>query len=328
MNRFNRRDVVRMAAALAGSTVLGARAQAPAYPTKPVRMVVPAAAGGATSIVARIFAEKLQVAMGQPFVMDYRGGGAGLIGVNAVAKAPKDGYTLLMTYGGPVGSGLALFKSMPFDPFRDLAPIARVSEVQLVLTTSPKWQGRSLRELVAYAKANPGKLSAAINSYGSMGHLLTEQFRLENNISLTLVPYKGSSQALQDLVAGVVDICIDPIPSMQALIKADYVHAVAVAAPRRSEMLPDVPSFAELGMPGMVATTWYAFYAPAGTPKPIIDALAAESEKILARPEVKEQMVKAGAVVNFAPPAQLASFMREEADKWGRVARTAGMQPE
>lgn len=329
MNHIRRREILGVAGALAlGSTLSRAQAQDSGYPNKGIRMVVPAAAGGATSIIARIVADRLATSLGQPFIMDYRGGGGGLIGVDAVAKAPKDGYTLLMTYGGPVGSGLALFKSMPFDPFRDLAPIARVAEVQLVMVASNKMQAGSVKDIIDYAKANPDKLSAAINSYGSMGHLLTEQFRLENNIKINSIPYKGSSQALADLVSGEVNICFDPIPSMQALIKGGRLKAMAVAGPRRSEMLPDVPTFSELGMPAMQATTWYALYAPAGTPKPIIDKLNAETEKILAMPEVKEQMVKAGAAVNYAPAAQLATFMRQEAEKWGRVAKTAGMQPE
>lgn len=329
MKTFSRRTAIRMvASAIGSSAILGGSVRATSYPSKSVRVVIPAAAGGATSIMARILTDHLQAAMGEPFVADYKGGGAGLIGVDAVAKAPHDGYTLLLTYGGPVGSGLALFKSMPFDPFRDLTPIARVAEVQLVLVTSPNFKGYSLSRLIEYARSNPDKLTAAINSYGSMGHLLTEQFRLDNNIKITPIPYKGSSQALPDLAGGSVDICIDPIPSMQGLIKGGRVFPIAVSGSKRSELLPDVPTFTELGVPNMLATTWYALYAPAGTSQEIVQALATETEKILANADVKDLMVKAGGVVNFAPPAQLAAFMREEADKWGRIAKTAGMQPE
>ena len=329
MNSIGRRQLLGTAGSLVlGSALPSAFAQDTNYPNRAVKVVVPAAAGGATSIIGRIFAERLATQLGQPLVMDYRGGGGGLIGVDAVVKAPKDGYTLLVTYGGPVGSGLALYKSMPFDPFKDLTPIARVAEVQLVMVASHRMQAKSVKDIVDYARANPGKLSVAINSYGSMGHLLTEQFRLENNITINPIPYKGSSQALPDLVSGVVDVCFDPIPSMQTLIKGGRVKALAVAAPARSEMLPDIPTFAEQGMPRMLATTWYAFYAPAGTPKSIIDRLGAETEKVLAMPDIKEQLVKAGAIVNYAPAAVLAQFMQQEADKWGKVAKSAGMQPE
>jgi tripartite-type tricarboxylate transporter receptor subunit TctC len=322
------RSSVRILGTLLAAAIVALPAAAQTYPTKSVRIVVPASPGGSNSIIARILGERLQAVLGQTFFIDNKGGAGGLIGVDAVAKAPPDGHTLLLTFGGPIATGLALFKTVPFDAARDLAPIARVADVPLVLVASPQFPAQTVKEVVAYAKANPGRLRASINSNGSMGHLLTEQFRLDNKIQINSIPYKGTGQAMTDLLGGQIDIAVDTVPALAALIKAGKLRPLAMATATRSEVLPEVPTFTELGMPGMEVTTWFALLAPAGTPKPIIDRLALETARILASPDVKETMAKQGIVPHFAPPQEIATYMRDETAKWAKIISDAGMTAE
>jgi len=314
--------------ALLAAALLAAAVQAQPYPSKPVRLVVPASPGGANTILARIMADRLQAALGQPFLVDNRGGAGGTIGAAAVAKAAPDGYTLLLTYGGPVSTGLGLLKNVPYDAAREFAPISLVAEVPLILVASPAFGPRTVNDIVAHARANPGTVTAYISTYGSMGHLLTEQFRLVTKLNLNTIPYKGSGPALVDLFAGQINIAFDTVPITLPHIRSGRLRAVAIATAARSDLLPDVPTFTELGMAGMEVTAWFALLAPAGTPREIVDRLGEESARILQTAEVRELVAKQGAVARFSTPQETTVFIRQEAEKWGRVIREAGLKAE
>ncbi|MFM9981193.1 MAG: Bug family tripartite tricarboxylate transporter substrate binding protein [Burkholderiales bacterium] len=300
----------------------------PAYPSKPVRIVVPSAPGGANSIFARIVADRLQAALGQPFLVDNRGGAGGLIGTDIVAKSAPDGYTLLLTYGGPISTGLALFKSVPYDAARDFTPITRIADVPIILVSSPAFGPKTVKDLIAHAHANPGRVTASINSIGAMGHLMTEQFILVTKSDLNKIPYKGSGPALVDLFGGQINITFDTLPITLPHIKAGRLHPHAIATATRSEQVPDVPTFTELGMPALEVTTWFALVAPTGTPKPIIDRLQMETAKILQSGDVKELLAKQGAIARTSTPLELAQFMRQESEKWSKIIKDAGIQAE
>ena len=305
-----------------------AASHAQSYPSKPVRLVVPASAGGANTILARIVADRLQASLGQPFLVDNRGGAGGTIGANAVAKAAPDGYTLLLTYGGPISTGLGLLKNVPYDAARDFAPISRIADVQLIMVSSATFAPPNVKDVVAYANANPGIVTAYISTYGSMGHLLTEQFRLVTKVNINTIPYKGSGPALVDLFGGQINIAFDTVPITLPHIRSGRLRALAIATAARSELLPDVPTFTELGLEGMEVTAWFALLAPAGTPAEIVDRLSQECAQILKSSEVRDLVAKQGAVAAASTPRELGAFMRREAEKWGRIIREAGLKPE
>lgn len=322
------RTLVRAAALAIAVACLAVGAHAQTYPAKPVRIVVPSVPGGANTILARIMADRFQASLGQPFLVDNRGGAGGLIGVDAVAKAAADGYTLLLTYGGPVATGLSLFKSLPYDASRDLAPISRIADVPLLMVSYPGFGPQTVNDVIAYAKANPGKINASINSYGAMGHLLTEQFRLVTKVDISTIPYKGSGPALLDLFAGTIQIAVDTLPITLPHIRSGRLRPLAIATAARSELLPQVSTFTELGLEGMEVTAWFALLAPAGTPKDIVERLSEESARILRSGEVKELVARQGAVPGSSTPQELGAFMRRETEKWARIIREAGLKPE
>ena len=327
--RADMKTILRACSALVIAIVCASVACAqPAYPSKPVRIVVPAAPGGANSILARIVGVRLQGVLGQPFLVDNRGGAGGVIGTDVVAKAAPDGYTLLLTFGGPIATGLPLFKSVPYDALRDFAPITRIAEVPIILVSSPSFGPKTVKDLITYAHANPGKVTASINSIGAMGHLMTEQFILVTKSDLNKIPYKGSGPALIDLFGGLINITFDTLPITLPYIKAGRLHPLAIASATRSELVPEVPTFVELGMPALEVTTWFAFLAPAGTPKAIIDRLNIETVKVLQSPDVKELLTNQGAVARTSSPQELGLFMRQETEKWAKILKDAGVQAE
>ena len=312
----------------AAALLFTAVANAQPYPSKPVHVIVPAAPGGANTIIARILADRLQTAMGQPFLVENRGGAGGVVGANAVAKATPDGYTLLLTFGGPIATGLAMLQSVPYDAGRDFAPISRTGDVPLAMVASPKFGPQTVKDLVDYAKMNPGKVTASINSLGTMGHLLTEQFRLVTKVDLNLIPYKGSGPALVDLLGGQIDIAVDTVPAVLSFIKAGRLRPLAVATATRFDLLPDVPTFTEQGLAGLEVTTWFALLAPAGTPKDIIKRLNEETVKILNLKEVKELMAATGTIARGSTPEELGEYMRAETEKWAKIIKAAGIKAE
>src|SRR4030095_5020494 len=265
------------------------------YPTKPIRLVVPFPPGGATDILARDVAQKLSDAWGQSFVVDNRPGAGGNIGSELVAKAAPDGYTLEMGTVGTHAINASLYAKMPYDHVKDFVPVILVAGVPNVLVVNPSVPVNSVAELIAYAKANPGKLNFASSGNGTSIHLSGELFKVMAGVQITHVPYKGSAPALQDLLGGQVQLMFDNLPPSLPQIKAGKLKALAVTSTTRAAALPDVPTMAESGLPGFEASSWFGVLAPAGTPPAIVAKLNAEIGKWLASPEAKEKLAKQGA---------------------------------
>ncbi len=316
--------MVVIAAAVAAPAV---QAQAP-YPTKPIRIVVPFPAGGTTDILARAVAQKLTEMGGQPVVVDNRPGAGGNIGAELVAKSAPDGYTLLMGTVGTHAINPGLYAKMPYDHQRDFAPVILVAGVPNVLVVNPAVPATSVQELIAYGKANPGKLNFASSGSGTSIHLAGELFKTMSGVQMTHVPYKGSSPALTDLLGGQVQLMFDNLPSALPHIKAGKLRALAVTSAQRAPALPDVPTVAEAGLPGFEASSWFGLLAPAGTPKEIIAKLNAEVAKWLATPEARDKLTAQGANAVGSAPDAFAQYIAAETIKWLKVVKESGAKVE
>ena len=297
---------------------------AQAYPTKPIRIVVPFPAGGTTDVLARAAAQKLAETLGQPAVVDNRPGAGGNIGAELVAKSAPDGYTLLMGTVGTHAINPGLYPKLPYDHVKDFAPVILVAGVPNVLVINPALPVNSVPELIAYAKANPGKLNFASSGNGTSIHLSAELFKTMAGVQMTHVPYKGSAPALQDLVGGQVQLMFDNLPSSLALIKGGKLKALAVTSATRAAALPDVPTLAESGLPGFEASSWFGLLAPAGTPPLVIGKLNGEIAKWLATPEAKERLLTQGAIAAGGTPEDFARFIAAETAKWQKVVKDSG----
>lgn len=317
--------------ALATAAVMGAgllaavpaAAQA-AYPSKTITIIVPFAAGGTTDILARIVAQGLTAELGQTVIVDNRAGAGGNIGGQAAARATADGYTLFMGTVGTHAINASLYKKMPFDPIKDFAPLTRVANVPNLLVANPKQPFKTVKELIAYAKANPGKLNFASSGNGSSIHLSGELFKSMTKIDMQHVPYKGSAPAMTDLLGNQVGIMFDNMPSAIQHVRSGKLRALAVTTAKRSPELPDVPTIAEAGVPGYEATSWFGMFAPAATPPAIITTLNNAIVKVLAKPEVKKQINDQGAEVYSETPAHFADFIQKESAKWSKVVKDSG----
>ena len=301
-----------------------AGAQAPAYPTKPIRLVVPFPAGGATDILAREVAKHLTDAWGQSVVVDNRPGAGGNIGSELVAKAAPDGYTLEMGTVGTHAINASLYSKMPYDHVRDFVPVILVAGVPNVLEVNPALPVNSVQELIAYAKANPGKLNFASSGSGTSIHLSGELFKVMAGVQMTHVPYKGSAPALQDLIGGQVQLMFDNLPPSLPQIKAGKLRALAVTSAGRAPALPDTPTVAEAGLPGFEASSWFGVLAPAGTPPEIVNKLNAEIAKWLASPGAKEKLANVGANIAGGTPEDFARHIQAETAKWAKVVKESG----
>jgi len=299
-------------------------AQAPAYPTKPVRMVVPFPPGGATDLIARDVAQKLSEVWGQSVVVDNRPGAGGNIGTELVAHAAPDGYTLEMGTVGTHAINASLYAKIPFDHVKDFAPVVLVAGVPNVLEVNPALPINSVQELIAYAKANPGKLNFASSGSGTSIHLSGELFKVMAGVEMTHVPYKGSSPALQDLIGGRVQLMFDNLPPSLPQIKAGKLRALAVTSATRAPALPDVPTIAESGLPGFEASSWFGILVPAGTPPAIIAKINGEVVKWLASPEGKEKLAAIGANAAGGTPEDFARHIQAETAKWAKVVKASG----
>jgi tripartite-type tricarboxylate transporter receptor subunit TctC len=302
-----------------------------AWPTKPVKIVVPFAPGGTTDILARAMAVELTRAFNQPFVVDNRAGAGGNIGSDIVAKAPADGYTLLMGTVGTHGINKALYSKLAFDPVKDFAPItlvAGVPNVMVVNTEKAKALGiENVADFIRYAKANPGKLNLASSGNGTSIHMAGELFKAMTGTYMTHFPYRGSGPALMDMVAGTMDVMFDNLPSAIQQIKAGKLKALAVTSAQRSAALPDVPTVEEAGGPalkGFEASSWFGLLAPAGTPPEIVNAVQREVAKAIATPAVKEKMLAQGAIPSGNTPQEFAQLIDSELKKWAPVVKTSG----
>ncbi len=298
--------------------------QAGAYPSRPVRVVVPFPAGGTTDILARAIAQRLSEAMGQPFIVDNRPGAGGNLGAELVAKSAPDGYTLLMGTVGTHAINPGLYPKMPYDHIKDFAPVLLVAGVPNILEVNPNVPVHTVAELIAYAKANPGKLNFASSGAGTSIHLSGELFKTMAGVSMQHVPYKGSAPALQDLMGGQVDLMFDNLPSSIALIKGGKLRPIAVTSATRSTALPDIPTIAESGLPGFEASSWFGLLAPAGTPPAIVDKINAEGNKWLASTDAKDKLGSQGAITGGGSPNDFVGHIAAETVKWAKVVKESG----
>jgi tripartite-type tricarboxylate transporter receptor subunit TctC len=296
---------------------------AQAWPTKPVKLVSPFPAGGGTDAFARPLAAALTQQLGQSFFIDNRGGAGGTIGADIVAKSPPDGYTFLV---GAVHHTIAVsvYSKLPYDLERDLMPVTLVAVVPNVVVVNPKLPINSIAELIAYAKANPGKLNFGSAGNGTSHHLAPELFKTMTGTQMNHVPYKGAGPAMQDLIGGQVDLMFDGMGSSAPQIRANKLRALAVTTPSRSPAFPEIPTMKEAGVPGYEVTTWYGIWAPAGTPVDIVNKLQAEVAKALLRQELKDVWAAQGAAPGGNAPDQFAAFIRSEIVKWAKVAKDSG----
>ncbi len=326
----SRRLILTACAVAMASYAAGARAQS-AWPSKPVKIVVPFAADGTTDILARDMAPELSKAFGQQFIVDNRAGAGGNVGAEIVARAPADGYTLLMGTVGTHGINRALYPKLPYDPIKDFAPVTLVAGVPNVMEMNAD-KARQLginnvHDFIKYAKSHPGKLNMASSGNGTSIHLAGEMFKHMTGIFMTHVPYRGSGPALMDLVAGNMDVMFDNLPSSIQQIKGGKLTPLAVTSAKRSSALPDVPTVEEAGGPalkGFEASSWFGLLAPAGTPADIVSRLQQESAKALASPAVREKLEAQGAIPGGNTPVEFARMIADEHAKWARVVKASG----
>ena len=319
-----------LAAALAASAATlcapGVLAQTSDYPARPIKLIVPFAAGGSTDMVARLLADKMGAVLGKAVVVDNKGGAGGSLGADAIAKAAPDGYTIGMATVSTHGSNPAIYAKLPYHAVKDFAPITNVMAVPSVFVVHPSVPAKSMKEFIALAKANPGKYSFASPGNGSLGHANIENFMDLAGIELMHVPYKGAGQAVNDALAGVVNAMTDNLPSTLPHIKGDKLRPLAVLALKRSPVLPDVPTFTELGYPGMGDGGWFGLVAPAGTPKEIIAKLNAAAHKAMAMPDYLEKQKGISGESMANTPEQFAKQIDAAIARYQRVARKANIR--
>jgi len=294
------------------------------YPSKPIRMVVPFPPGGATNVVARIIAQKLGDEWGQTVVVDNRPGGNTIIGTEAVAKAPPDGYTILMVLNNFVIT--PLLQAAPYDPLKDFAPVATVASGEILLVVHPSVQAKTLQELIALAKAKPGELNYASAGNGTPLHLAAESFNVLAGVKIQNVPYKGGGPALADLLGGQVQMQFSGPLSALPHIQTGKLRPIAFSGPKRFAGLPDTPTFAEQGLPAYNASFWFGILAPAGTPKLIVDKLSAQIAKILQQPDVKETFTSQGIDPSYTTPDQFAALLKSDTARFAQLIKTAGIK--
>jgi tripartite-type tricarboxylate transporter receptor subunit TctC len=302
-------------------------AQAQDYPAKTVRIIVPLAAGGLADILARTVAQQMSATSGQSVVVENRPGGAGAIGGEAAARAPADGYTLFLG-GQGVNATLPHLAKIPFDPAKDFVPIIHLATFPNLLVVHPALPVRNVRELVAHAKANPRKLNFASQGNGSSGHMVGEQFKLVAGVDMVHVPYRGAAPAVQDLVAGHVQVMFDSVTLQMPQLTTGKTRALAVLATERVAVLPNVDTMIEAGYAEMAGGTWFGLFAPTGTPQRVIDWVNAEAKKALAAPDVRKRYVTQGASLPLGTPAEFGKHAAAERQKWGEVIRRAGIKME
>jgi tripartite-type tricarboxylate transporter receptor subunit TctC len=315
---------LRLLAALFASSLIASTAFAQAYPAKPVKIVVPFAAGGAVDILTRVLADKLHPALGQQVVVEPVVGAGGNIGSAQVAKSTPDGYTLLMATTGTHTINPGLYRNMSFDAVKDFAPITLVASVPNILVVHPDVPAKTVKELVALAKSKPGKLNFASFGHGTSNHLSGELFKSVAAIDIVHVPYKNAPQAVLEIVGGQVNFAFVNAPLALPQVRAGKLRALAVTGAKRSPAVPDLPTMAEAGLPDFVVESWYGLMAPAGTPEPILKRLHDETTKVLARPDLVEAFAKQGADVVTATPAEFAAMVAAEKARWAEVIAKSG----
>ena len=321
---MQRREI--MLAAFA-ATFAAKRAAAQSYPTRPLRLVVPFAPGGATDIVARLIGEQLGRQLGQPVVVENRPGAGGITGSDLVAKAAADGYTLVVSNIAAHGAGPAITRNMPYDPDRDFTHIALIGTIANALVVNPNLPVRSLAEFLDHARRNPG-LFYGSGGRGTSAHLSGELLKAMTGVEITHVPYRGAAPAMADLIGGQIPAVFDAIGSIAPAVRAGQLRMLAVTSPQRSPAMPDVPTIAEAGVPGYEATSWFGISGPAGLPPAVADRLSSELRVAMQQPDVARRLEDLGFVRRDYAPAEYQAFVRAELTKWADVVRRAGIQPE
>jgi tripartite-type tricarboxylate transporter receptor subunit TctC len=307
--------------------LLGAPAvRAADYPERPVTLVTAFTPGGPSDLLARIVGQKLSELLHQPFVVDGRPGGGGNIAAEVVAHATPDGYTLLLGNNSILATNMSLYKRLAYDARRDFAPISLIGSQANILVVGPKLHVNSMAELIAFAKANPGTLNYASTGYGAAAHLSAELFKKEAGVDIVMVPYKGSTPALQDLIGGRIDMLFATAASVVGYVRSGTLRPLAVTTSKRTSLLPDVATVAELGLPGFDATTWHGLVAPAGTPRDVIDTLNRSTTEALRDPAVRKSLIDLGVEINSGSPEEFAAYIKSEIPKWAAVIAASGAQ--
>jgi tripartite-type tricarboxylate transporter receptor subunit TctC len=304
------------------------RACAQSYPSRTITLVIPFPPGGSTSIVGRVIADQMSQLLGQSIVVDNRGGAGGTLGTRAVAKSKPDGYTILLGYTGTLAVGPSLYRNAGYDPRKDFAPIGMIGNAPSSLVVHPSFPVHTVAELIAYAKANPGKVNFGSAGFGTVNHITGEYFARSAGITLMHVPYKGSGPALTDLLGGHIPMAFAPIPATHANVSAGLLRALAVTSIARSSLLQDVPTIAESGLPGFDASLYYGLVAPTGTPRPVIDRLNKELRAALASDEVKKQLGLDGTKIMAGTPEEYGDFIDRDERKWSELVKASGVEPE
>ena len=318
------KTMLRIIAATFALSLLPGTAAAQAWPSKPVKIVVPFVAGGATDVVARLLAQKLTEAWGQSVVVENRAGAGGNIGADVVAKSPPDGYTILMTSGSIVTANPYIYKAMPFDPAKDLVPITNVASGPQVIVVNSGVAAKDLREFIAMAKAAPGKVNYGSAGVGTQTHLAFENFLYSAGADMTHVPYKGEAAVITDLMGGQIQAATPNLGAAMGFIKDGKLRALAVTSRERNPQLPDVPAASEV-IPGFENAGWFGLMAPAGTPKEIVDRIHRDSARILTSEEFRGKLAQQGMVPVANSPADFAAAIRDESARWARVVKERGL---
>jgi tripartite-type tricarboxylate transporter receptor subunit TctC len=318
---FNRKQFV---FALAAATLMAGPALAQSFPNRAVKIVVPQTPGGASDALARIVGQKLSERWGQPVVVENKPGAGGNVGTEFVAKSPADGYTLLMSYVGTQAINGSVYRSLPFDPYKDFATVATVATVPFALVVNQSFPPRTTQELVAYAKAHPGQVNFGSAGNGSLNQLLGEMVNLNQGIKLVHVPYKGAAGALTDTIAGQIQMTFGSLPSVAAHIRSDKVRALAVTGARRSPAFPNVPTLAEGGLAGFELSPWFGLLAPAGTPETVVRKINADVAEVLRDKDLLEKFAANGADPYVTTPEQFSRILADDIHKWAQVVKASG----
>jgi tripartite-type tricarboxylate transporter receptor subunit TctC len=311
-------------ATLAATLALGAHAQP--YPNKPIKIIVPYTAGGTTDMLARTLGQKMTEKWGQPVVVENKPGANGIIGIDMVAKAPADGYTLGLASPGTHAINQTLYTTLPHHPIKDFTPVSFVVRAPMVMVVNSELPIKNVKELIAAARKDPGKLSIASGGSGSSQHLAAELFKYMAGVDMTHVPYKGGGAAYTDLLGGRVQVMIDALQQAMPQIKAGKLRPIAVASAQRLPQLPDVPTIAESGVPGYESGAWYGLVAPANMPKAVLDQIAAEVDRILKLPDVRERLEGPGLVAVGGKPEAFAAHINTETEKYAKVIKAANIK--
>jgi tripartite-type tricarboxylate transporter receptor subunit TctC len=308
--------------------VLPLLVHAQAFPSKPIRWVVPYTGGGITDVVTRIVTQKMQAPLGQPIVVDNRPGANSILGSDIVAKAPPDGYTILTVIAGYAANVTLYSGKLPFDPMKNLVPVSLAGIAPLILTANPSFPAKDVKELIAYAKANPGKVNFGSSGIGAAAHLTTELLKQTAGIDMVHVPFKGTAPALQAEMANDIQILVDVPSTLMPHVRGGKIKALAMFSTERIQGAPEVPTMAEAGGPPIEASTWVLFMAPGGTPRDIVSRLSSETQKAINQSDIKDRFNQIGIIPVGNTPEQAAQFLSDEVAKWAKVINAAGVKAE